>query len=81
VNEIRPRLIRCFAAVFPELTPAQIVAATPTSVQAWDSVATITLTTVVEEEFGIPVDDVEMAASFETLERYLAQLDGRTYPM
>ena len=46
----------CFLTVFPELTRDAMPEATPLTVAGWDSVATLTLLTLVEEEFGVPVD-------------------------
>ena len=50
--EIRERLIHCFQAVFPDLSESEAAHATAQGVAGWDSVATVTLTAVVEEEFG-----------------------------
>lgn len=67
------RLAQCFSEVFPELTPDEISQASPASVQSWDSVSTITLLTVVEEEFGVSVDaeDVIKFNSFKGILSYL----------
>jgi acyl carrier protein len=54
--EINARLTRCFAVVFPDLSPDRIPLASQPDVPGWDSVAAITLLTVVEEEFGIKID-------------------------
>ena len=74
MDEHRARLVKCFAAVFPDLPESEIPAATPERVAAWDSVANVTLLAVVEEEFGvtIDVDDLEHLTSFEALLDYLA---------
>ena len=74
MDEHRARLMKCFAAVFPDLSAGDIAVATPEGVPAWDSVANVTLLAVVEEEFGITVDveDIETLTSFETLLDYLA---------
>lgn len=50
------RLIRCFATVFPALTEEQIQNATADSTGTWDSLATVTLAAVIQEEFNIEVD-------------------------
>jgi acyl carrier protein len=50
------RLVRCFSAVFPALSEAEIRAATPETVEAWDSLAMIQLAVVVDEEFGTTTD-------------------------
>ena len=67
MNSTEARLINCFQLVFPNLNENDIVRATPASVSTWDSVATVTLISVVEEEFGIQMDldRVEEMVSFE----------------
>lgn len=71
--EIAARLESCFAAVFDNLAPAQLRAAHPDSVAAWDSMATVTLMAVVNEEFGIELDldQMETLNSFESMAAYL----------
>jgi len=51
----RSRLERCFRAVFPDLDEEQLYNATPFSVRAWDSLATVNLLALIEEEFGVQV--------------------------
>jgi acyl carrier protein len=43
-------------------------------VAAWDSLATMTLVSVIEEEFGVAVspEDYESVASFELVKAYIA---------
>jgi len=53
---IREKLLKCFAAVFPDLSPAEIESASVESTSGWDSIAHVTLLTLVGEEFGIDVD-------------------------
>ncbi len=74
MDDRRARLMKCFAAVFPDLAAAEIPRATPLSVTAWDSIANVTLLAVVEEEFDVTVDpdDLETLTSFEALLDYLA---------
>jgi acyl carrier protein len=69
------RLAHCFMEVFPELTLDEISQASATSVQSWDSVSTITLLTVVEEEFEVSVEaeDVAKFNSFKGVLNYLQQ--------
>lgn len=73
MNSTEARLINCFQLVFPALSGNDIVKATPASVSAWDSVATVTLISVVEEEFGtqIDFDNVEDILSFEGFLKHL----------
>jgi acyl carrier protein len=65
--ETRRRLTSCFASVFPNLGDDEIQSASHTSVANWDSIVTITLISVVEEEFkvSIPLEDFENMVSFE----------------
>jgi acyl carrier protein len=72
-DDVETRLIRCFSAIFPDLDNKQILRATIASVAEWDSIATVTLVNIIEEEFKIQVDpeDVEPLMSFEQFLRYL----------
>jgi acyl carrier protein len=71
MNEMRARLVKCFAAVFPHLPPQDIPAASTASVAEWDSLASLTLIMALEEEFGVEVD----AEQLETLVSFDAILD------
>lgn len=77
MNETRDRLIRCFQAVFPELSESQAIRAGTSCVAGWDSVATVTLAAVVEEEFEIEFAPEEM----ETLTSFQSVLDVLTQRM
>jgi acyl carrier protein len=67
------RLVECIAAVFPELSRAELARAGSASMPNWDSLAMVTLVSLVEEEFGIsfPPDDYAYAASYALLLDYL----------
>jgi acyl carrier protein len=80
MDDMRARLVGCFQTVFPDLTEAAIVAARQDDVPSWDSVATITLINVMEEEFQIPFDLDRLAEfnSFESISAYL--LSARVPP-
>jgi acyl carrier protein len=71
------RLRSCFQTVFPDLREEEIPEASMDSVEAWDSLASVTLMSVVEEEFGlqVPPEDLERFTSFESVLDYL-QRDG-----
>jgi acyl carrier protein len=58
--EIDDRLMRCFASVFPGLSPDQIRDASVESLPAWDSLAAVTLVAVLEQEFDIQIDLMEL---------------------
>jgi len=66
---LEERLLRCFVAVFPELGEGEARRASTASLGGWDSVASVTLLSVVEEEFGIEVspEDLQQMTSFETI--------------
>ncbi|HME12028.1 MAG TPA: acyl carrier protein [Candidatus Acidoferrum sp.] len=74
------RLERCFAAALPTLSAAQIANASPASVAAWDSVASVTLFALVEEEFGVEIEvqDMQELLSFENLLGYLRRKTGES---
>lgn len=74
MNDHDARLVTCFRAVFADLSDDQIRHATSTNVEGWDSVATVTLITLVEEEFGVEIDadDLERFVSFDSLLVYLS---------
>lgn len=55
-NEIERRLENCFRIVFPDLPEHQISSASQTTVANWDSIATVTLVSMIDEEFGIELD-------------------------
>jgi acyl carrier protein len=78
MDEVRSRLARCFAAVFPNLALDQIPEAEPSKVAGWDSVASVTLIATIEEEFGVEFDAQKIAnvLSFAKLFEYLQSLGG-----
>lgn len=71
--DVNERLVRCFTAVFPDLAPSEAEHASVETVAEWDSLAALTLVAVVEEEFGIQIDDHDLAelGSFTALRTYI----------
>ena len=63
MGETESKLARCFAAVFPTLVPNKVVLANQENVAEWDSLASLTLLGVINEEFGLALD-------FEELENF-----------
>ena len=66
------RLAACFSRVFPGLTAEAALKASAGGLPEWDSLATLTLLALIEEEFGVGIDldDLEEAPSFKSfLER------------
>lgn len=58
--DVDDRLTRCFASVFPDLSPDEIRAASIEFVPTWDSLAAVTLVAVLEQEFDIQIDIMEL---------------------
>ena len=73
MDEQQRRLANCFCAVFPELSSEEIIHASSATVQSWDSVAVVTLLTVIEEEFGISIEEDD-PAKFDSFPRILSYL-------
>jgi acyl carrier protein len=78
MSEPEDRLARCFASVFPALTPQEVRAASVESVVAWDSLAAVTLVALVEQEFDVKIDLLDLAdlSSFAAFQTYLDQHRG-----
>jgi len=73
MDNVRDKLERCFALAFPKLDPRQYATASTQNVSEWDSIAQVTLLTLIGEEFGREIDfeEFEGATSFETLAQIL----------
>lgn len=71
------RLLRCFASVFPWLSPEEIRNINAESAESWDSLSAVTLSAVVQEEFGVDIDPEILPdlRSFEAFRTYLRQLN------
>ncbi len=76
--DLRARLLECFSAVFPALSGEEMPRASFTSVAQWDSLATITLIGVLEQEFGVSVQpgELDQLTSFELILDYLRSHTG-----
>ena len=79
MHDTEGRLERCFSSVFPSLSPQEIRTASVKSVPVWDSLAAVTLITVLQEEFGIEIDlaDFPLLTSFEAARNYVETHNGR----
>jgi acyl carrier protein len=75
MDNVRDKLGRCFALAFPKLDPGKYATASAENVMEWDSVAQLTLLTVIGEEFEreIDFDEFDGATSFEALARVLEE--------
>jgi acyl carrier protein len=77
MSERENRLIRCFASVFPGLTAEELrTVGIESSSGVWDSLSTVTLAAVVEEEFDLEIDEAVLPEldSFPAFLRYLSSL-------
>jgi acyl carrier protein len=73
MDNLEHRLVRCFSSVFPELNEDQIRNASVDSVPDWHSLASVTLISVVQEEFGVQVGlmDLPNLVSFSAVQNYV----------
>ena len=76
MDEQQRRLVNCFCAVFPELSSHDVIRASAATVPSWDSVAVVTLLSLIEEEFGISIeeDDPTKFDSFSKCLFYLQEI-------
>jgi acyl carrier protein len=77
--ELESRLANCFATAFPELDRQEIPEVAMGSLASWDSLAGITLLSLIEEEFSLSIspDDAADLVSFELILDYLRKNDLR----
>lgn len=73
MSEQDDRLLRCFASVFPTLSEAEIRASNVVPLFDLDSLAGVTLVTLIEEAFGVSVEIPELLelGSFEAISQSL----------
>ena len=76
MDNLTERLIQCFSAVFPDLSPDQLRTSSLARLPEWDSIASITLLTLIEEEFGIQIPPAALSTfvSFEAIHGYLSRV-------
>ena len=69
------KLRKCFLTIFPQLDSSAVPMASVDTVGTWDSVAHVTLLSLIGEEFAIDIDFEEFAGAtsfHEILERVRA---------
>ena len=73
MNDIRGSLRECFQAAFPAVPLSSLETLRAERDPVWDSLATLTLVTMVEEQFGvsIPTDKIPQLLSFDAMADYL----------
>lgn len=74
-TNLTQRLLTCFAAVFPGRSAPELALASREAMQEWDSLASVTLITLVNEEFHTTIDlfDFQRLGSFEALLEHLRE--------
>jgi len=71
--DTRQRLLACFLAIFPDLKESELERASVYTLGNWDSIATLNLVAVVEEEFGVRLEPEEIE-DLRSFDLYLARL-------
>ncbi len=73
MNDLRSRLMRCFAAVFSQLSEQKIATVRLDTIEGWDSVTAATLVSTIEEEFAteLNLDALGTHPYFQTILEYL----------
>lgn len=82
MDELHARLVRCFSAVFPELTETEISADGVALLSQMDSLAGVTLVAVIDEEFGVDIDLKVLfeLGSLDAIQEYLREQDLSSPP-
>lgn len=78
MNDYEALLVKCFSAVFSELSETELRSASTSTLASWDSVTTVTLIALIEEEFKIEVgmEDLERLVSFDSVLGYLKKAEA-----
>ena len=76
MDETRQRLTNCFLVVFPDLPQDAIAGASQANIAQWDSIATITMINVIEDEFGVQVD-LDDVADLDSFDKFFLYLQNR----
>ncbi|MGD0445078.1 MAG: hypothetical protein ABSA39_14185 [Edaphobacter sp.] len=69
MSNLEDRLTCCFASVFQGLTEAEIRNASTESIGIWDSLSTVTLAAVIQEEFNLEID-VEILPKLDSFQAF-----------
>ncbi|MFH0908152.1 MAG: acyl carrier protein [bacterium] len=72
-SDVEARVIKCFSLVFPELAADEIETASRQTLRRWDSLASVTLFAVLEEEFNIKLvpEDFVILSSFNDIREHV----------
>jgi acyl carrier protein len=82
MSEQDDRLVRCFASVFPTLSEGEIRTANVVPLFDIDSLAGVTLVTLIDQEFGVNVELPELLdlGSFEAISQFLRKRNPSEVP-
>ena len=82
MSEQNDRLVRCFASVFPTLSDEEIRTSNVVPLLNVDSLAGVTLVTLIDQEFGVSVDlpDLVELGSFEAISQFLRKTNASGVP-
>ena len=71
--DVEERLKECFSTTFPNLSADEILRCSTASVANWDSLATVTLVSLIEEEFAVTIapEEYEYIVSFDLVNQCL----------
>jgi acyl carrier protein len=73
MNDVKVRLEDCFRVVFPDVPDGDLSSLSAHDLEAWDSLATVTLVSVIQEEFekDVPADAASQFVSFDAILGFL----------
>jgi acyl carrier protein len=73
ITDIDGKLERVFAAIFPDLSADAIRSASVDTLDNWDSLQSVLLMTLLEEEFAVSISPFDLAdlTSYESVREYL----------
>jgi acyl carrier protein len=82
VTELQDRLVRCFSSVFPTLSEAEIRASNVVPLFDLDSLAGVTLVTLIDQVFGVNVElpDLLELGSFGAILQFLQKPNSSQAP-
>lgn len=77
MSDQETRLVECFGSVFPGLSAEEIRSLNSELGGPWDSLATVTLVALVEEEFKVAID-LETISELNSFAAFRAYIDRLT---
>jgi acyl carrier protein len=82
MSEQDDRLVRCYASVFPTLSEGDIRSSNVAPLFDLDSLAGVTLVTLIDQEFGVNVElpDLLELGSFEAISQFLQKQNASEVP-